>query len=212
MWRSTQHAAHGLTFTLHIFSIEHHDLHSAVVVASAASQRLLKARLYRRTVSTTTVKLRVRLSATAETVGHEPGRRELAMSTTTPQQATTGQAAAIERGHEARRTWVSTGVLVSAKDFAERCGLTEQAVVDKTANGDLFSVLVDNDAWWPAQLLRMAHHDAVALCRALSAGDDGSKLVFLMRRHGSLGGLTAADAVAQGKLHEVLSLAQAWHQ
>jgi hypothetical protein len=40
--------------------------------------------------------------------------------------------------------------------------------------------------------------------------DPASKLIFLKRKHGALGGSTPADAVEKGKLVDVVRLAKDW--
>ena len=45
---------------------------------------------------------------------------------------------------------------------------------------------------------------------ALGDIDPSSKLLFLLRKHGALGGRTPADAVAEGKFDDVMRLATEW--
>lgn len=121
-----------------------------------------------------------------------------------------GFASAVARGLEARRTWTREGVLLSTADFASARGVTPEMLVALRASGELFSVVVDDQVWWPAELLKVAPQYASALCQALENAADSRKVAFLVRNHGALGARTAAEAVASGRIAEVLRLAEDW--
>lgn len=121
-----------------------------------------------------------------------------------------GRSGAAERGRAARLAWARDGTLVCAQYFAARRGLSVGELLALVARGELFSVTVEHVSLYPAELLKLSHTDAVALCSALDGEDDATKLVFLMREHGALAGRTVAESVAIGRLQQVLDLARAW--
>lgn len=121
-----------------------------------------------------------------------------------------GLAAAIQRGALAREEWTRDGTLLSAAEFAARRRLTLMDLVALEARGELFSLEVDDARWYPAELAHMGASDAAALSAALAGLEPTAKLVFLMRRHGTLGGTTVATAIANGGINRVLALAAAW--
>lgn len=99
---------------------------------------------------------------------------------------------------------------MSTADFASARGVMPDVLVALRARGELFSVVVDDQVWWPAELLKVAPKYASALCQALENATESRKVAFLMRKHGALGALTAAEAVASGRIAEVLRLAEDW--
>jgi len=133
----------------------------------------------------------------------------LAMSTPKRPTARVGLDAAIERGIKARE-WIRDGVLLSTAEFASARGVAPDMLAALQARGELFSLVVDDQVCWPAELLRVRTEVASLLCRALENSTESEKFVFLMRKHGALGARTAAEAVAAGHIAEVLRLAKGW--
>lgn len=123
---------------------------------------------------------------------------------------TSGLAGAIERGRMARPDWVREGILLAAPDFAARFGVAPSDLPDLEGGGELFSVAVENETLYLAELLKFSRADVAALCAALAGADSATKVVFIMRQHGALAGRTVAEAAALGKMAEVLHLARAW--
>lgn len=121
-----------------------------------------------------------------------------------------GLAAAIQRGALARDEWTRDGTLLSAADFAAKRLLPLSELAALEARGELFSVEVDDASWYPAELVGMGASDAAALSAVLAGLEPATKLVFLMRRHGTLGGTTVATAIANGGINRVLALAAGW--
>lgn len=117
---------------------------------------------------------------------------------------------AVERGKEARLQWIRDRIVLGSEEFAAVRGLSPDNLGELQTQGGLFSVEIDGKAWWPAKLLELAPIDASAVCRALGALDEATKLIFLMRPHGALGGKTVLEAVAGGQLEQVVRLAAAW--
>ncbi|MCW5665471.1 MAG: hypothetical protein KIT35_16685 [Piscinibacter sp.] len=119
-----------------------------------------------------------------------------------------GLRGAVERGHSAQRAWIRDGVLVSRGEFAAARGVTpEQLEVMKT-EGELFTIVVDGEDWWPADLLKLSPSEAAYVCLALRMHEDAVKLLFLVRKHGALAGRTVVEAIHAGLLRRVLSLAR----
>lgn len=121
-----------------------------------------------------------------------------------------GLARAVERRELVRHQWRLDGTLLSPEVFATRRGVTPVELSQLEAGGQLFSLEVGGVRWYPAELLRMSPGDAAALSAALGALAPTEKLIFLMRDHGALGGMTVVDAVAAGGINRVLALAAAW--
>lgn len=121
-----------------------------------------------------------------------------------------GLAAAVERGALARTDWTSDGTLLSAEAFAARRGVTVGQLEALEARGEVFALEVDNARWYPAELLRVSPDDAAVLCAAAAGLEPSQRLVFLIRRHGALGGVTASAAIADGGMNRVLALVSAW--
>lgn len=121
-----------------------------------------------------------------------------------------GHASAFERRHAARRRWIADGIVLSANDYAARRGISSAVLPALEASGAVFSLRIDGARWYPAELLSLSPDEATQMCRVLAGEDETRQFVFLMRVHGALAGQTVATAVAQGKLAQVLRLAQAW--
>lgn len=121
-----------------------------------------------------------------------------------------GLAGAQERGRLARQLWIADGVLISAAAYAASRGLSEPELAALETRGELFSVAIDGVRWYPAELLKLSHDATAALCQALGPLDDASKLVFVMRTHGALGGMTVTEAALRGQWDRVLTLAKSW--
>lgn len=121
-----------------------------------------------------------------------------------------GLAGAVERGELARHQWTLDGTLLSPEVFAARRGLTAMELSQLEADGELFSLEVGGARWYPAELLRIGSDDGAALCAALRELGPTEKLIFLMRGHGALGGMTVAHATVAGGINRVLDLAAEW--
>lgn len=74
----------------------------------------------------------------------------------------------------------------------------------------MFSVTVDSRRYYPAELLKLERAAVAAVCIALTDADAAGKLVFVLRKHGGLAGMTVAEAVAAGRLERVTQLAEDW--
>lgn len=121
-----------------------------------------------------------------------------------------GLAGALERGRAARRSWTQDGTLLSAADYAAHRGVAPAALQHFEGRGELFSLDVNGRRWYPAELLKLSAEDAAALCKELAGEEAARQLIFVMRKHGALGGQTVAEATGRGQLVHVLQLAAAW--
>ena len=106
--------------------------------------------------------------------------------------------------------WVDDRTLIPSKEFGARRGVERQALAGAVKRNALFGFKVNNLVYYPAVLADMPAADSSALCLALGTMSPGEKLLFLLRKHGALDGLTASQAVHESKLARVLELAAAW--
>ena len=118
--------------------------------------------------------------------------------------------AAQERGEARLVKWTQDGTLVPVSVVEEAWGIKRQSVDAARERNEVFSVFVRGQHWYPAEALKLRRAELATVVKALGAESATSKLVFLLRRHGALGGRTPAEAVDQGMLHDVVRLAGAW--
>jgi hypothetical protein len=121
-------------------------------------------------------------------------------------------AGAIERGRVAREAWTSDGTLLSAAEYAARRGVSTAELLKLETRGELFSLDIAGSRWYASGLLQLPPDVASLLCHALAGDNEAKQLIFLMRTHGALAGQTPAEAIAQGKLSEVVKLAHVWRE
>ena len=79
--------------------------------------------------------------------------------------------------------------------LASTWGLTRQALAPAAQRGELFAVKIGNRLYDPQAFLSLDRQAVATLCRAHGELDATSKLMFLLREHGSLAGKTVADAL-----------------
>lgn len=114
------------------------------------------------------------------------------------------------RGEARLVNWTQDGTLVEGVKIETAWGVKRQTVDAARERGEIFSVWVKGKHWYPSEALKFERSSLAAINRALANVDPSSKLLFLLRKHGSLGGKTPADAVIAGKLDDVLRLATDW--
>jgi hypothetical protein len=119
-------------------------------------------------------------------------------------------AASEVRGEARLVNWTQDGTLVEGGKVEAAWGVKRQTVDAARERGEIFSVWVRGKHWYPSEALKLERGALAAINRALGDVDPSSKLLFLLRKHGALGGHTAADAVADGKFDDVLRLATDW--
>jgi hypothetical protein len=115
-----------------------------------------------------------------------------------------------ERGEARLVRWTQDGTLVGGATVETAWGVKRQTVDAARERGEIFSVWVKGKHWYPGETLKFERSSFAAINHALGNVAPSSKLLFLLRTHGALGGQTPADAVADGKLADVLRLATAW--
>jgi hypothetical protein len=127
-----------------------------------------------------------------------------------PQDGATVINAAQTRGEARLVKWTQDGTLVPVSTVEAAWGIRRQSVDAARERGEIFSVYVRGQHWYPAEALKLGRTELAAVVKALGEESASSKLVFLLRRHDALGARTPAEAADQGLLHDVLRLARAW--
>lgn len=129
---------------------------------------------------------------------------------TKPAEDLTAEDQALARGEARLVGWTNDGTLVTGSVIENAWGLKRQAVDAARQRGEIFSVWVKGQHWYPQEALKFKRGDLAEINRSLGDSDPSSKLLFLLRKHGALGGKTAADAVQGGQFDDVLRLATEW--
>ena len=127
-----------------------------------------------------------------------------------PASTVSGLGAAALRGQEAVARWIEEGTLMASAEFAQAWGISRQALDQAVERGELFSMKLGNKRFYPRELLRLDRPTVARVCKALGEASAAEKLVFWLRGHGGLGGVSAVDAAVAGKTDRVVQLAQAW--
>jgi hypothetical protein len=124
--------------------------------------------------------------------------------------SSTASSRAQERGEARLVRWTQDGTLVGGATVETAWGVKRQTVDAARERGEIFSVWVKGKHWYPGETLKFERSSLATINRALGNVDPSSKLLFLLRAHGALGGQTPAEAVADGKLDDVRRLAADW--
>ncbi|MYM92667.1 response regulator [Duganella vulcania] len=114
------------------------------------------------------------------------------------------------RGEAQLVKWTEDGTLLDGSKIQQAWGVTRQAVDAARERGEVFSIWAKRQHWYPAEALKFKREDLAAITRALGDIDPSSKLLFLLHKHGAVGGVTPAEAVADKKLDDILRLAALW--
>lgn len=114
------------------------------------------------------------------------------------------------RGEARLVSWTQDGTLVEGSKIEQAWGVKRQTVDAARRRGELFSVWVKGMHWYPGEALKLERAALAKINGALGDTEPSSKLLFLLRKHGALGGQTPADAVAGGKFDEVIRIATDW--
>lgn len=118
--------------------------------------------------------------------------------------------ARLKQGESVRLAWVQDGLLIPSRQLAQAWGRTPQALSLADRHGKLLSLKVKGDRYYPAVFLTLEAEVVKDICSRLKGEDAVGKFMFWSKPHGSLGGLTAADAIRAGKGEKVVQLAEAW--
>lgn len=113
------------------------------------------------------------------------------------------------RGEARLVTWTHDGTLVAGTDVCKAWDIKRQTLDAARARGEVFSLWVKGQHWYPAEMLKFERPTFARIHAALGDIDPSGKLLFLLHRHGALGGRTPADACPD-RLDEVLRLAASW--
>lgn len=114
------------------------------------------------------------------------------------------------RGEARLVQWTKDGTLVEGKHLYEAWGITRQALDKARERGDIFSIRVGGQHYYPIEAEQFSRADLAQVTRALGDISSGSKLIFLKRKHGALGDRTASEAIEHGMLADVLRIAANW--
>jgi hypothetical protein len=139
-----------------------------------------------------------------------PASNEASLADEVSLAASRGLQGALQQGEALKTRWVRDGTLVPSAALSQAWGVTPQALQQSVARGDLFAMKVAGKTYYLATLRSVDREAAGKVCRALGKVEPSGKLIFWLRTHGALAGKTVPEALAAGKLHRVLQLAQAW--
>lgn len=117
---------------------------------------------------------------------------------------------ALARGEARLVGWTRDGTLIDSTRLAQAWGVRRQTLDAARARGEVFSLWIKGQHWYPAELLKFERAVFARIHAALGeALDPSAKLMFLLHRHGALRGRTPAEAAADMP-EEVVRLAAAW--
>lgn len=105
--------------------------------------------------------------------------------------------------------WTQDGTLLPVSAVEEAWGIKRQSVDAARARNEIFSVYVRGQHWYPAEALKFDRASLARVMNALGEQAPTAKLLFLLRKHGALGGKTPAEAAQAGMLTDVERVAEA---
>jgi len=116
---------------------------------------------------------------------------------------------AMERGERRLVTWTQDGTLLTVSAVETAWGIKRQSVDAARERNEIFSLYVRGQHWYPAEALKFDRASLAKIVQEL--GDLGSttKLLFILRRHDGLKGMTPLEAVEKGMLEKVMGIAEA---
>lgn len=128
-----------------------------------------------------------------------------------PAQSVTGAGAALQRGEALIASMVRQGSLINGETLASAWGITRQALDKARERGELFSVRMGRQHYYPVAALSFLRRDFESINRSFHPDiAAGTKLIFFNRKHGSLGGKTVAESA--DRLTDILRLAAGWER
>jgi hypothetical protein len=107
-----------------------------------------------------------------------------------------------------KAAWIQDGLIIGGEQLAMAWSCSPQAVELACERGELCNLNFRGHNWYPADAASVSAADVGQVTAALQPLDGASQVIFWARRHGSLGGLTAAQAIAAGNLAGVLRMAR----
>lgn len=117
---------------------------------------------------------------------------------------------ALLQGRALLTRWTLDGTLVAASALRTRWRSSRQAIEAASRAGQLFGVKVSREYWYPAVFLDLTPSDVSAISMVLKGCSSESRLVFWLRKHGGLGGMTVAQTLQAGRLRRAVEVASAW--
>lgn len=106
--------------------------------------------------------------------------------------------------------WTLDGTLISFEAAAHARNATLEEIAFLVKRGAFFEVWVGTTPYIPAEFANFCLLDSAAICRALEGQSAASKIFFLRRLHGGLGGMTITAALQSGvPLSRICQLAEA---
>ncbi|GGY94345.1 hypothetical protein ACFFTM_11845 [Pseudoduganella plicata] len=128
-----------------------------------------------------------------------------------PSTSVTGTGAALQRGEALIASMVRQGSLINGETLASAWGITRQALDKARERGELFSVRMGRQHYYPVAALSFLRRDFESINRSFHPDiAAGTKLIFFNRKHGSLGGKTVAESA--DRLTDILRLAAGWER
>ena len=114
------------------------------------------------------------------------------------------------RGAQRLVAWTIDGTLVSLPEAAQAWQLSLDDFVAAVGRGDVFEVWLKDSPYIPAVLIDLGPQQSAQICSTLEGQSAISKLVFLKRSHGGLGGRTITEALQTGNsMEDIRRLAHA---
>ncbi|MCK9687322.1 hypothetical protein [Scleromatobacter humisilvae] len=109
---------------------------------------------------------------------------------------------------DVKDSWVRDGLLIGGAQLSEAWNCSSQRLEQARDRDDLVSLKFRGLHWYPAPMAVVSADDVSQVSAALRGVDAISQFIFWSRNHGSIGGLTVAQAIVDGRLRDVVRLAQ----
>lgn len=107
--------------------------------------------------------------------------------------------------------WAQDGTLIAPQQLATAWGQDLQILQAAVRRGDLFEIWVNEAPYVAAVCVGLGIERTAMICQALDGQKPSTKLIFLMRAHGGLGGKTVVQALESGTpMSRIEHLAGAW--
>ena len=105
---------------------------------------------------------------------------------------------ALERGAGRLTCWTQDGTLIAPQQLANAWGQDLQTLQAAVQRGDLFEVWVNEAPYFAGICVDLGSEQTAKICQALGRQKPSTKLIFLKRAHGGLGGKTVVQALQSG--------------
>jgi hypothetical protein len=118
----------------------------------------------------------------------------------------------LKQGESRRVEWIKEGLVIRTNVLATKWGRTRQALDQACDRGELFSLKVGKNKYYPSVFLDLDAEAVKRICMALKGDDSTAKFIFWSRKHGGLGGKTIAQAIKEGQVARAEELALGWSE